>query len=106
MINNYDIKRKTDAWADGVNTPTWTVRDTRKIDLQGIRFSAERSAATLAIDIGGQSYVPSYRGFMEYDVDVTAADRITADSGTTDLLVLRVYPFEDHKEMDLKEIND
>ncbi|GAF75518.1 unnamed protein product, partial [marine sediment metagenome] len=38
--------------------------------------------------------------------NITATNRITDDSGTTDLLVLRVYPFEDHLEIDLREVED
>lgn len=106
MINQYDVKRDTETWADGVPTHTWTLIETRKFDVQPIRFSAERSATIVTIDLGGQSYIPSYRAWTSIESKLTATDRITADSGTHELFVLRTYDFEDHKELDLKEVTD
>ena len=106
MISLYDIKRDTETWDDGVPTHTWTVLSTHKMEIQPVRFSAERSAAIVTINLGGESYVPSYRGWTTIDCSATATDRITADSGTTELLILRTYDFEDHKELDLKEVVD
>jgi len=106
MIDLYDIKRDTETWADGVPTHTWTSIQTQKIEVQPIRFSAERSASIVTITVGGESYIPSFIGFVSIECKATATDRITMNSGTTELLVLRTYDFEDHKEMDLKEVTD
>ena len=107
MLEYYDVKRKTSTPdGDGGFTNAWTVVETREIDVQAVRFSAERSATIATIQVGGQIIIPSYRGWISSESDATATDRITPDSGTTDLLVLRTYDFEDHKEMDLKEVDD
>lgn len=103
----YDIKRRTTtADSDGAYTTTWAVIETRKIEIQATRFSAERSATIVTVNIGGESFIPSYRGWIDIESDITATDRITANSGTTDLFVLRTYDFEAHKEIDLKEVKD
>lgn len=106
MTDSYDIKRKSVTMADGVPSTTWTIIDIRKIEVQPVRFSAERSASIVTINLGGQSFIPSFRGWCSIECDITATDRITNDSGTTDLLVLRTYEFEDHQEIDLREVSD
>ena len=105
MVNLYDVKRNTDTWDDGVAIQSWTTVETRKFDIQSVRFSAERSATIVTINMGGESYVPSYRGWTSSESTVTATDRISANSGTSELLVLRTYDFEDHKELDLREVD-
>ena len=103
----YDVRRDTDTKdADGLPLHSWAAFETRNIEVQPVRFSAERGSTVLVIEIGGEKYVPSFRGWLSIDSDVTATDRISPDSGTTDLLVLRTYDYEDHKEMDLKDIKD
>jgi hypothetical protein len=78
MLDLYDIKRKTLTWSGGVPVETWAVRDVRKIDVRPLR------GEPLEIEMGGEKYTPQYRGFMRYQSSATAADRVTADSGTTD----------------------
>ena len=106
MTELYDIKAKTVSYADGVPTESWAVKETTKIDCQPIRYNTGRGSAVLAIDVGGESYIPSFRAFIDLDSDITATDRITNNSGTTELLVLRTYDYEDHKEVDLREVSD
>ena len=106
MIDLYDIKSKTVTYSDGVPSESWTVIFTQKIDVQPIRYNTGRGASVLAIDVGGEAYVPSFRGFLDLDSDITATDRITNNSGTINLLVLRTYDYEDHKEVDLREVSD
>ena len=101
-IDNYDIKRKSETWADGVPVITWSVFETRDIDVRPIKWEEAEHAE---ITIGGETYIPAFRGFISVDSDVSASHRITKNSGTTDLLVLRVYEYEDHKEIDLQEVN-
>jgi len=103
MIDTYDIKQKTEANADGMTTLTWGVYETRKIDLRPFRFGWDRSAH-MEIEIGGVKYTPNFIGWISNDSNVTATDKITADSGTTDYLVLRVYNYESHNEMDLVKL--
>ena len=102
----YDVKRKTVTRADGVATENYAAIETRKFEVQPIRFSSERSSTIVTIDIGGESYIPSFIGFTDIESIVTATDRITANSGTLDLFVLRTYEFEDHQELDLREVED
>lgn len=106
MIDQYDILRDTQTMSDGVVLQTWVFQETRKMEVQPIRFSAERNATVVEIQIGGEKYIPSYRGWLEQEVDITATDRITSNSGTTNLMVLRCYEYEDHKEIDLREVSD
>ena len=107
MIKRYDIKKDTKtADKDGAYTHSWAVFETSNIDVQATRFSAERSATIVTINLGGESYIPSFRGWVSVESNISATHRITADSGTTDLLVLRAYEIEDHKEIDLKEVTD
>ena len=106
MTDLYDIKAKTVTYADGVPSETWAVKETRKADVQPIRYNTGRGSSVLAIDVGGESYVLSFRAFIDLDSDITATDTITNDSGTTNLLVLRTYDYEDHKEVDLREVDD
>ena len=107
MISLYDIKRKAStADKDGAYTHAYSVIETRKMDIQAVRFSAERSATIVTINLGGESYIPSFRGWVSTESNITATDRITNDSGTTDLLVLRVYKMEDHQAIDLREVED
>jgi len=102
MINRYDIKKQSETFADGVPTTTFTVRDTRNIDVRPIR----KDEALYTIELGGIKYTPQFRGFVSIDTTATASDRITQNSGTTDLLILRTYEYEDHKEFDLMEVSD
>ena len=106
MIDRYDIKIHTTSFADGVATDSWSVKSTEKVDVQPIRYNTGRGSSVLAIDVGGEAYVPSFRGFISIESDITATNRITNNSGTTDLLVLRTYDYEDHKEVDLREVDD
>lgn len=102
----YDVRRKTTTFSDGVANASFSVIETRQMDVQAIRFSAERGSTVLTIEVGGEKFVPSFRAFTDLESDVTASDQITAVSGTTKFLVLRTYDFEAHKEMDLKDIKD
>ncbi len=101
MTSSYDIRYKSESRGiDGTPEITWVVRETRDMDVQSVR-SGE---GLLEIQVGGERYLPTFRGFIATDANVTATDRVTADSGTTDLLVLRTYEYEGHKELDLKEV--
>jgi len=102
----YDVKRKTETMADGVPTLIFTNVETRSMEVQPVRFSAERGSTVVSIELGGESYVPSFRAFVPLESVATATDRITNNSGATDLMVLRTYDYEDHKEMDLKDVVD
>ena len=103
MVKTYDIKQKSETWEDGVPTLTWTVYETRKIDLQPLKWEEAESAK---VKIGGEIYVPAMRGWLSFDSNVTAANYITADSGTTDHIVLRAYKYEDHVEIDTQEVHE
>jgi len=106
-INLYDIKRKTEVFSDGVSIPTWTTRETRRIDVRPVKMSMrQNSADQITVDVGGQVVIPSYRGFLSIETSAMAGDRVTVDSGTTDLVVLKVYEYEDHAEIDLREVSD
>ena len=103
MVNLYDIKYKSETFSDGVVTLTWANRETRKIDLRPLKWEeAEHSKVT----IGGEVYIPTMRGWLSNESNITPSDYITADSGTTDYIVLRVYEYEDHKEIDTQEVHE
>ena len=106
MIDLFDIRRKSTAYSDGVDTITWTVNETRKMDLQPIKYTSSKSASVLEIEVGGEKYVPTFKCFTDMSSKMTATDRITSDSGTHLYLVLRTYDFEEHKEADLREVKD
>lgn len=106
MVSLYDIKRDSTTLTDGVPTTTWTVVETRNLEVQPIQFSQREGANRAEVVIGGIKYVPTFVGWGSQEVDITATDRITADSGTTDYLVLRTYLFEDHREFDLRQVDD
>ncbi len=106
-VTRYDIRRDVDTKDDdGLPIHTWSTIETRNIEVQPVRFSAERGSTVLTIEVGGEKYVPSFRGWLSVESNVTATDRITNNSATTELLVLRTYDYEDHKEIDLKDIKD
>ena len=102
----YDITQKTDVWTDGVSMPTWAVYETRKIEVQPLQLLKWGDFGRVEYSVGGQTYVPTFRGFISNESEITAANRITADSGTTNLLVLRVFEYADHKEIDLRDVED
>jgi hypothetical protein len=104
MVELYDVKRKTTSYTDGINTDTWTVIETRDFEVQPLRIGKGQRDDLVMIEVGGEQYIPSFFGFTHIDCDVTAADYITNDSGTTNYLVLRTYDYEDHKEMDLRDV--
>jgi hypothetical protein len=101
MIESYDIKRLTTSMSDGVPIDTWTVKETRKMEIRPIIWYRSEQ---LQIDIGGQKFTPSFKGWIDSECLVTASDRITNNSGSTEMLVLRVHRFEDHQEIDLREL--
>jgi len=102
----FDIKRKSEAWgtanADGVPTVSWAVIDTRYIELQPLRWYKTEQ---IEIELAGERYVPTFRGFLEADIDITGGDHITDDSGSTNILVLRAHDFGSHKELDLRQVH-
>ena len=101
MITSYDVKRKTEGKdPDGLPTITWATQSTYRVEVQPMRWDKD---AQVEIEIGGVKYVPTYKGFLDYNAEITATDRITENSGVTNLLVLRVHRYEDHNEIDLIE---
>ena len=106
-VDLYDIRRDTETYdADGLPEHSWSTIETRRIEVQPVRFNTSRGSTVLTIEIGGEKYVPAFRGFLALESNVTATDRISPNSGTTDYLVLRTYDYEDHKEIDLRDIKD
>ena len=104
MIDLYDIRRKSISFADGVDTPTWTVTQTIKLEVQPIRVSKGQRDDLVAIEIGGEQYIPNFYAWAPDNCEATATDHITSNSGTILYLVLRTYDYEDHKEMDLRQV--
>ena len=106
MIDTYDIKSKstkTVTTPDGMSIISWGVKETRKIDVRPFRFGWDRSAH-MDVELGGVKYTPNFVGWISNESIASAADKITADSGTTDFMVLRVYNYESHIEMDLVKV--
>ena len=106
MVNLYDVRRKTNSFSDGVNVSTWSDIETIHFEVQPMRIGKGQRDDLVMIEVGGEQYVPNFFGFTYEYTDVTAADRITCDSGTHKYLVLRTYDYEDHKELDMREVTD
>lgn len=102
MIGMYDITRKTETMEDGVPAVTWSVVETRELDVQSLRWYKTEQ---MEVELAGQRYVPTFRGYIDVESTVTASDRLTGDSGTTNMLVLRTHEFESHKELDLRQVH-
>jgi hypothetical protein len=100
-LDLYDVKRQTiTSDADGLPSTAVAVVETRYTEIQSLRWY---EAAGVEIELGGQRFTPTFRGWIEEEALVTAGDVMTKDSGTVDLLVLRVHVYESHKEIDLRE---
>ncbi len=100
----YDIKQLTSTKdADGIPVSGSVVVETRHFDVQPIQWSQRESKNRVEVQIGGITYIPSFYAFVNEESKVTATNYITRDSGTHNLIVLRIYPYEDHLEMDLAE---
>jgi len=98
----YDVKSRAETPdKDGAVTITWTVTETRMMEVQPVQWSQREARNRVEIEIGGVKYIPTHYGWVNSESLVTATNRITKDSGTTNLLVLRTYEYEDHIEMDL-----
>jgi len=102
-VQLYDVLRKTTSFADGVSVPAYAHQTTAKFDLQPVQWSQRESTNRAEVEVGGVKFVPTFYGYCSSDIDVTATDRLTPDSGTTLFIALRVYDFEDHKEIDIRE---
>lgn len=102
-IDLYDVKELTSTMADGVFTSSHAVIEVRKIDVQPIQWSQREASNRIEIELGGIKYIPTFYGFAEKEAKVSATHWITTNSGSTNLMVLRTYEFEDHLEIDLVE---
>ena len=97
----YDVVRKTETYAEGVNVDTYTTIETREIDVQPVQWSSMEAKNRYEIDIGGEKFIPTMYGFTSDETIITAGETITSDSGTTKWLCLRTYEHKDHTEFDL-----
>ena len=97
----YDVRRSTESWADGVPTHTYTVIETREIDVQPVQWSSREAKNRYEIELGGEKFIPTMYGFCSNETLITAGDTISSDSGTTKWLCLRTYEHKDHTEFDL-----
>lgn len=104
MLSLYDIKKKTQTFSDGVPTTTWTPYETLAIEVQPLRLPEMGTFSQLEIEVGGEKFTPTFKGWITADSEITASNRITNDSGTVDYLVLRSFRFEDHIELALREV--
>lgn len=104
MIALYDVKQLTTTFdEDGLPTSGHSVLETRQIDVQPIQWSQREARNRVEIEAGGIKFIPTFYGFTQQEAKITATNYITSDSGTSNLIVLRVYVHEDHLEMDLAE---
>lgn len=106
MVALYNVIRPSQTFADGVFTSGQTIVETRSFDVQALQLLKWGDFGRVEVEIGGIKYAPTFRAFTANETLATAADRITKDSGTTTYLVLRVFEYEDHMELDLRDIKD
>ena len=97
MIRQFDIKRPSQTWADGVPIETYTVIETREMEFQPL---PPYGGAQGEIEVGGVREIPQYHAWFSTECDATSLDYITDNSGAHHYWLLRTYEYEDHIEAD------